>query len=277
MSSIDLKNIISEIVDISHDAGETILEVYHSNYDVEMKGDGSPLTTADMRSHNLICERLQELTPDIPILSEESVGIDYKERAQWNAFWLVDPLDGTKEFVKRSGEFTVNIALMVNNQPVLGVVHTPYKDWTHYAFQNGGAFKQIADEVPEEITAETYAGGKATVVASRSHGQAKVEQFMQALKQKEGEYDVTNMGSALKMCLIAEGQGDIYPRLGLTSEWDTAAAHIVLNEAGGKIIDTDGEVLEYNKENILNPFFLAIGKGDYPWLDLLDGINTTPE
>ena len=277
MPSIDLKNIISDVVDISQDAGEVILEVYNSSYDVETKGDGSPLTTADMRSHNLICSRLKELTPDIPVLSEESVDIDYKERADWQAFWLVDPLDGTKEFVKRSGEFTVNIALMINNQPVLGVVYTPVKKWTHYAYENGGAYKQIDAEKPEKITAREYKGGKAIVVASRSHGQAKADQFLNALEQREGEYEVVNMGSALKMCLIAEGIGDIYPRLGLTSEWDTAAAHVVLNEAGGSIIDTNGIVLRYNKENILNPFFLAIGKSDYPWLELLEGIDTKPD
>ena len=276
MPSLDLKTIISDVVDISQDAGEAILEVYNSDYDVEIKGDGSPLTTADMRSHNLICARLQELTPDIPILSEESIGIDYQERAQWPMFWLVDPLDGTKEFVKRSGEFTVNIALMIDNQPALGVVHTPFKQWTHYAYQNGGAYKQIDNEPPEKITANHYQGGCANVVASKSHGQTKSEQFLQALEEKEGTYEVVNMGSALKMCLIAEGLGDIYPRLGLTSEWDTAAAHIVLNEAGGKIINTDGIVLQYNKENILNPFFLALGKGDYPWLTLLKDIDTNP-
>lgn len=270
----DITSLIDPVIDIAQDAGELILQVYRGEFEVEIKGDGTPLTIADQRSHQLICQRLMELTPDIPILSEESVGIDYETRRQWQTFWLVDPLDGTKEFIKQSGEFTVNIALMVENQPVLGVVHTPVKEWTHWGWHSGGAWKQVGTGVAEQISCNQFDGGTATVVASKSHGQAKLQQFLDNLKAREGDYQVANMGSALKICLVAEGKGDIYPRLGLTSEWDTASAHIIIREAGGRIMQPDGNEVIYNKANILNPYFLAIGAGEYDWISLLQGIDT---
>ena len=276
MNITDLEAYIDTVIDIAHDAGELILEVYRDPFDVEIKGDGTPLTIADQRSHNLICSRLLELTPDIPILSEESDHIPFEERSKWRTYWLVDPLDGTKEFVKKSGEFTVNIALMHENQPVLGVVHTPVKEWTHWGVHARGAWKQVGNGPRETIVAKPYGGGSATIVASKSHGQAKLEQFLDNVEKAEGGYSVTNMGSALKICLVAEGIGDIYPRLGLTSEWDTASADIIIREAGGKIIQPNGQLVVYNKENLLNPFFLAIGAGDYNWLPLLDGIDINP-
>ncbi len=272
----ELKKLIEPAIDIAHDAGELILEVYQNDIDVEIKGDGSPLTLADQRSHNLICKRLAELTPEIPVLSEESDGITFADRSTWKAYWLVDPLDGTKEFVRKSGEFTVNIALMVENIPALGVVYTPAKEWTHWAVSTQGAWKQEGQDEAVKIDANNYSGGKATLVASKSHGQEKLEQFLANFEKIEGEYELANMGSALKICLVAEGAGDIYPRLGLTSEWDTAAADIVLREAGGQMLQCNGDALIYNKENILNPYFLAIGKGDYNWLPMLAGVDTTP-
>jgi len=275
VNKTELNALIDPIIDIAQDAGELILQVYREEFDVEIKGDGTPLTIADQRSHNLICQRLAELTPDIPILSEESGKISFEERRNWNIYWLVDPLDGTKEFVKKSGEFTVNIALLIENIPVIGVVHTPVKEWTHWGIYGGGAWKQVGTEAAQAISAKPYSGGTATVVASKSHGQEKLELFLSNLEQKEGAYNVENMGSALKICLVAEGLGDIYPRLGLTSEWDTASADIVIREAGGKIIQPNGDDVIYNKENVLNPYFLAIGKGDYDWLSLLEGIDTT--
>ncbi|MGH1426905.1 MAG: 3'(2'),5'-bisphosphate nucleotidase CysQ [Arenicella sp.] len=276
MNIADLEAYLDTVIDIAHDAGELILAVYRDGFDVEMKGDGTPLTIADQRSHNLICSRLLELTPDIPILSEESDHIAYEDRCRWRSYWLVDPLDGTKEFVKKSGEFTVNIALMHENQPVLGVVHTPVKEWTHWGVHARGAWKQIGHGEKQRIQAKPYTGGNVTVVASKSHGQDKLEQFLNNVERQEGSYDVTNMGSALKICLVAEGIGDIYPRLGLTSEWDTASADVIIREAGGHIIQVDGKPVIYNKPNLLNPFFLAIGSGDYDWIPLLDGIDTNP-
>jgi len=276
MNISDLEAYLDTVIDISHDAGELILDVYRNEFNVEIKGDGTPLTIADQRSHNLICSRLLELTPDIPILSEESENIEFSDRSRWRTYWLVDPLDGTKEFVKRSGEFTVNIALIHENQPVLGVVHTPYKEWTHWGIHARGAWKQVANEAKQQIFAKNYSGGQAIIVASKSHGQAKLEQFLDNFKKKEGNYQISNMGSALKICLVAEGLGDIYPRLGLTSEWDTASADIIIREAGGKIIQPNGKLVVYNKENLLNPFFLAVGAGEYDWLPLLDGIDLNP-
>lgn len=276
MNISELEAYLDTVIDIAHDAGELILEVYRDPFDVEIKGDGTPLTIADQRSHNLICSRLLELTPNIPILSEESDHIDFDERRRWKNYWLVDPLDGTKEFVKKSGEFTVNIALIHENQPVLGVVHTPVKEWTHWGIHSRGAWKQVKNGPREKIHAKTYNSGHATVVASKSHGQAKLEQFLNNLEHAESSYNVTNMGSALKICLVAEGIGDIYPRLGLTSEWDTASADIIIREAGGRIIQTNGNLVVYNKQNLLNPYFLAIGAGDYDWLPLLDGIDMNP-
>lgn len=276
MNKTELNALIDPIIDIAQDAGELILQVYQEAFDVEIKGDGTPLTIADQRSHNLICQRLIELTPEIPILSEESKEISYQERSQWKIYWLVDPLDGTKEFVKKSGEFTVNIALLIENIPVIGVVHTPTKEWTHWGIYGGGAWKQISNNAAQAISAQSYSGGAATVVASKSHGQKKLKQFLNNLEHKEGNYQIENMGSALKICIVAEGLGDIYPRLGLTSEWDTASADIIIREAGGKIIQPDGNDVIYNKENILNPYFLAIGKGNYDWPSLLNGIDTNP-
>ena len=276
MNIAELNTLIDPVIDIAQDAGELILQVYRNEFDVEIKNDGTPLTIADQRSHDLICKRLLELTPNIPVLSEESHSVSYAERQQWKTYWLVDPLDGTKEFVKRSGEFSVNIALLVENVPVLGVVYTPTKQWTHWGVHNQGAWKQIGHNAPQAIQAKPYTGGKATVVASKSHGQDKLELFLNNLAVKEGDYDVKHMGSALKICLVAEGLGDIYPRLGLTSEWDTAAADIVIREAGGRIIQTNGKTVVYNKKNTLNPYFLAVGVGEYDWLPLLDGIDTKP-
>jgi 3'(2'), 5'-bisphosphate nucleotidase len=276
MNIADLETYLDSVIDIAHDAGELILQVYRGEFNVEIKGDGTPLTIADQRSHNLICNRLLELTPEIPVLSEESDFITYEDRSQWRTYWLVDPLDGTKEFVKKSGEFTVNIALMHENQPVLGVVHTPVKEWTHWGVHARGAWKQVANGKKEPVVTKNYSGGEAIIVASKSHGQDKLEQFLSNLEKTEGSYNVTNMGSALKICLVAEGIGDIYPRLGLTSEWDTASADIIIREAGGKIIQPNGKPVVYNKPNILNPFFLAVGAGDYDWLPLLDGIDINP-
>jgi len=276
MNISDLNEHLDSVIDIAQDAGDIILQVYRGDFDVEIKGDGTPLTLADQRSHNLICSRLLELTPNIPILSEESDGITFEERSLWRTYWLVDPLDGTKEFVKGSGEFTVNIALMHENQPVLGVVHTPVKEWMHWGVQSQGAWKQVGTNKKERIQAKSYSGGNMTVVASKSHGQDKLEQFLSNVEKTEGSYDVTNMGSALKICLVAEGIGDICPRLGLTSEWDTASADIIIREAGGQILQTNGDTLVYNKPNILNPFFLAVGAGEYNWLPLLEGIDLKP-
>ena len=273
---MELSSLVSHVVRISHEAGRLILDIYNSGYEVETKADGSPLTTADNRSHEFIISQLFEFTPEIPVISEESESVDFTDRKQWQQYWLIDPLDGTKEFVNRSGEFTVNIALIQDNVPTLGVVHTPVKGWTHWGWKNGGAWllRNASDAVP--IHVRNYAGGPATVVASRSHGRGKLQTFLDSLADKEGPYELANMGSALKICLVAEGSGDIYPRFGPTGEWDTAAADIVLSEAGGRLVDCALERLKYNKEVLLNPSFLAICGGDYDWSLVVDGMDNLP-
>ncbi|MDH3281984.1 MAG: 3'(2'),5'-bisphosphate nucleotidase CysQ [Gammaproteobacteria bacterium] len=269
----ELSELVPGVIDLAQRAGAAILEVYEGGFDVETKADGSPLTMADERSHKLIVRGLQALTSDIPILSEESASIDYAERVAWDRFWLVDPLDGTREFVKRNGEFTVNIALIEERAPILGVVYTPVQRRCHYGYRGGGAFRIDGDGAAERIQVRDYAGGRATVVASRSHARGSVQQFLERLHAAEGGYELANLGSALKICLIAEGGGDIYPRLGPTSEWDTAAGQCVLECAGGKLVNCDGSPFLYNKRSILNPWFLAMGGGPYDWYELLEGIE----
>jgi 3'(2'), 5'-bisphosphate nucleotidase len=266
----DLLGHLEAVLTIAQDAGRRILDVYDGpDFDVTAKGDGSPLTAADQAAHELIVERLGALLPEMPVLSEESVDIDHAVRARWSRFWLVDPLDGTKEFIKRNGEFTVNIALIDQGRPVLGVVYVPVTGVAYLALSGQGAWKQH-DGRREPIRVRGYSGGKATVVASRSHSGPEVDRFLARLKAREGDYETASMGSSLKLCLVAEGAADVYPRLGLTSEWDTAAAHCVVEAAGGSVIDQDGASLRYNKADILNPWFLTTGNPRYDWRAFLD-------
>jgi 3'(2'), 5'-bisphosphate nucleotidase len=249
---------IQHIVSIAKQAGKEILKIYERDFNIEYKestyeGEGkSPLTEADMASHNLIINQLIKLYPDIPILSEESKKILYEERKNWEYFWLVDPLDGTKEFIKRNGEFTVNIALIYNNKPVLGVVYVPVKDILYYGDKNG-SFKEENEQIIKLMPQKHK--GKLRIVASKSHFNEKTKEYIENLGK---EYEIVNVGSSVKLCLIAEGKADIYPRLGPTMEWDTAAAHAVVNGAGKKVlIHNKEEELSYNKENLLNPWFIV--------------------
>lgn len=269
-----MSNLLEQVVEISIRAGHQILDVYHnSDFKVEIKGDGSPLTLADRRAHKLIEQELAVLTPDIPVLSEESAAEAFEARRQWSRFWLVDPLDGTKEFVKRNGEFTVNIALIDNDTPVIGVVHTPVRQHTHYAETGVGAFRADEGESPAAISVRKLDPDDVVMVASRSHAGAEVEQYRKALAQQVNRVDTVSMGSSLKLCLVAEGRADIYPRLGPTSEWDTAAAHCVVTAAGGSVTRLDGTPLVYNKTNILNPWFLAGGDPQFDWTRPATGIR----
>jgi 3'(2'), 5'-bisphosphate nucleotidase len=260
---------LEEVVVIATEAGRRILDVYERQFDVSRKDDGSPLTDADRAAHEVIVERLAALTPAIPVLSEESARIEYRERAGWQRFWLVDPLDGTKEFVNRNGEFTVNIALIDNGAPVLGVVYVPVTGVCYLAVHGQGAWKQTGGCDRQPIHVRNYRGGHATVVASRSHRGDAVDKFLANLKAREGEYDTASLGSSLKLCRVAEGAADVYPRLGPTSEWDTAAAQCVVESAGGRVTDLDGQPLRYNKPSILNPWFLVTGGDGYNWHALL--------
>ncbi len=257
---------IDALVELARGAGRRILTVYESDhFDIEAKGDGSPLTRADRLAHDYLVQGLSALTPTIPVLSEESGAREFAARRDWQSFWLVDPLDGTKEFIKRNGEFTVNIALVRDRLPVFGVVFAPVPDTCYVGGPGYGARRIGQDRQSRDIHVTSYSGGLATVVASRSHRGQAVDAFITRLTDLECPPQVRSMGSSLKICLVAEGAADVYPRLGPTSEWDTAAAHAVVLGAGGKVTDTDGNDLRYNKASILNPWFVVSGAGDFPW------------
>ncbi|MBW2982263.1 3'(2'),5'-bisphosphate nucleotidase CysQ [Candidatus Woesearchaeota archaeon] len=243
---------IKKIISISKKAGKAILEVRGTDFDVDYKADSSPLTKADLASNKIIIDSLKKLTPDIPLLSEETKEIAYDERKNWKLFWLIDPLDGTKEFVKKEGEFTVNIALIKNNMPILGVVYVPVKDILYYGDEKG-SFKKENNQITK-LDPRAYTG-KLRVVASKSHFNKETKEYIKKLGK---EYELVNVGSSVKLCLVAEGKADIYPRLGPTMEWDTAAAHAVVMFAGKKVINYEtNEELLYNKENLLNPWFIV--------------------
>ncbi len=272
-TDLEIEHLVKEVVRIARQAGACIVEIYQRGFNVDTKIDGSPLTTADRASHELITEQLSGLDASTPVLSEESSSSDQVDRMSWRRYWLVDPLDGTREFVKRNGEFTVNIALIEGRRPVLGVVHTPVKGLTHWSCAGGSAFREADGSGPEPIHAREYHGGPPVVAASRSHARGTLQRFLNRVEQREGGYRMLSMGSALKICLIAEGRGDVYPRLGPTYEWDTAAAQCVLESAGGKLTDLQRTPFRYNKDSLLNPWFVASGIGSYDWCSLLEGID----
>jgi len=251
---------LKSVIDIAQKAGEVILEHYNERaIEVKLKADDSPLTKADLAAHTLISDTLTELYPDIPIISEEAALLPFSTRTRWDRYWLIDPLDGTKEFIDKNGEFTVNIALIQDNNPVLGVVYAPAKQLLYYAQKGHGAFSLVGNSLEQAITVSHDSHKKLRVVSSRRHGNN--EQLKQFLS-KQGDYQIIQIGSSLKICKIADGTADVYPRFGPTSEWDIAAAHCVLNEAGGRLFAATGESLRYNqKESLLNPSFLAVGRG----------------
>jgi 3'(2'), 5'-bisphosphate nucleotidase len=251
-----MHQILENTIRIAQEAGQKILDIYTTaDFNVDMKADNSPLTQADITSHHYIVEKLAALTPEIPVLSEESKDIPYAERKTWRKFWLVDPLDGTKEFIKRNGEFTVNIALVEDGKAILGVVHVPALNLTYYAAKEVGAFK-VFEGQKQPIKAKNVSGKQLSVVASRSHAGPETEAFLAELA-KDYEVTLASKGSALKICMVAEGEAHLYPRLGPTMEWDTAAAQCVAEQAGAVVINTDNQALIYNKENLLNPFFIV--------------------
>ncbi len=265
--NLSVEELVPAVLDIAHSAGRRILDIYESDFAVEAKEDRSPLTEADLASHREIVGGLKQLTPDVPVLSEESGAIPYDERRQWSDYWLVDPLDGTKEFIKRNGEFTVNIALIREGRPVLGVVHVPVKDTDYYGADGIGAYRRIGAGEAEPIRVASLGAGPIRVVGSRSHRGSSLDGYLSRL----GEHEMVPMGSSLKLCLVAAGDADVYPRLGPTCEWDTAAAQGVVEAAGGRVVDLKGESLRYNtKDEYLNPFFIAYGDGSRDWTDYAD-------
>ena len=256
------------------EARKAILDVYNSDdFDVEQKADDSPLTRADRRSHEIIVNLLQTRYPDIPVLSEEGRDIPYEERSQWRRYWLVDPLDGTKEFVKRNGDFTINIALMSDNRPILGVISIPVSGALYFAAKNKGAFLVyeqngcISQEMLQNAprlpgTLDPLEGRAVRVVASRSHFSDESRAFVEQLESAHGEVELVNAGSALKFCIVAEGKADAYPRYAPTMEWDTAAGQIIAEESGCTVLEVEtAEPLKYNKEELRNPWFVVARRG----------------
>ena len=266
--------LLDRIVELSVAAGEAILEVYNdeAGFNTEIKADSSPVTDADKAAHNVLFDALAAIDPDVPVLSEEGKLPDFEIRSSWQSYWIIDPLDGTKEFIKRNGEFTVNIALIHKGVPILGVVHVPVLNVTYAGATGLGAIK-ISSSGEEDIgiaKAPEKASGPVRVVASRSHGSEAVERCVKNLEKYFGSVERKSMGSSLKLCLVAEGEADIYPRLAPTSEWDTAAAQAVVEAAGGVVLDADLKELRYNtKADILNPYFYVLGDSKFNWPKLL--------
>ena len=260
------KELLPAVAEIARAAGAEIMEVYASgDAGTTLKGDESPLTQADLRAHRLITAALEKLTPEIPVLSEEAADIPYAVRSQWPQHWLVDPLDGTKEFLSRNGQFTVNIALIEAHLPRLGVVHVPVSGTSYQGVPGAGAWCQREGAAAQSMRVSRRSASPVRVVGSRSHRGDSLDAFLARL----GPHEMVPMGSSLKFCMVAEGSADVYPRLGPTSEWDTAAAHAVVVAAGGQVRALEGSPLRYNTgEGILNPFFLVSGPEDHDWLAL---------
>ncbi|MDA3778771.1 MAG: 3'(2'),5'-bisphosphate nucleotidase CysQ [Bacteroidales bacterium] len=267
----NIKKLLSVITSVAIEAGEEIMDIYNSkDFEIKLKSDNSPLTIADKNAHNIIFNELSKT--NFPILSEEGKSISYKERKKWEYYWLVDPLDGTKEFIKRNGEFTVNIALIHKDTPIMGIVYAPFLKDLYIGSLEYGSFKisnidsrNSKDEInidklmleknslPFSSERKNY-----TVVGSRSHMNEDTEKFIDNLREIHGDIDFISKGSSLKLCMVAEGQADIYPRFAPTMEWDTGAGHAIATGAGFSITQKDEKTaLIYNKENLLNPWFIV--------------------
>ena len=252
----NLPELLPEIVSVAQDAGAEIMKIYATDFDVNWKSDSSPVTAADEGAEAIILPKLRELTPHYTIVAEEAVTKDGVPDIGSAPFWLVDPLDGTREFLNRNGEFTVNIALVIDKEPKLGVIYVPAQDTTYTGLVGVGATRQIGDAAPEPISIRTPPEEGVTVLASRRHGDPEV---LSTFLNDRPIAEIRNAGSSLKLCLVAAGEGDIYPRFGNTMEWDIAAGHAILSAAGGRITTEDGEPMLYGKKTMLNPHFIAWG------------------
>lgn len=265
-----MNSLLNEVVSLAKKAGNQVLNIYQNDFKVEYKIDKSPITVADLASHHCICQGLRRLTPDLPIISEESKPIVYQKRQTWEKYWLIDPLDGTKEFLEKNGEFTINIALIEQNKPSLGVIFVPYTNICYFARKGSGAYKQIGQTQPKIIRSRVWKERQLiTAVVSRRHGREELKKFL-------AQFSSLNLlfcGSALKFCWVAEGLADIYPRFSSTFEWDTAAGQCILNESGGLVIDNTGQELQYNLSTSLQKAnFLAVGDKRHPWLHYLKSV-----
>ena len=261
------EKLLAPLLDIARSASEQIMRIYATDFDVAVKADASPVTEADLAAHRVIVADLKRITPDLPVLSEESADIPYAERRRWDSYWLVDPLDGTKEFISKNGDFTVNIALVQGGEPIVGVVHVPATGLSYYGCLGVGAFRRDRDGQASPIRVRPLIpNAPVKVVASRSHRGELLDGYLAKL----GAHTTVSRGSSLKFCLVAEGAADVYPRLGPTSEWDTAAGHAVLTAAGGRVIGMDGAPLRYNtKDGLLNPHFIGYADSSRDWLSYL--------
>lgn len=269
--SLSDQQLLNAVRTLAEKASQAVLAVYRGcdGFDVQTKLDNTPLTEADLASHQIICEGLDALQPQYPVLSEESEAISFEERQQWQRYWLVDPLDGTKEFIERTDEFSILIALIDNHQPILGVVYAPVLEECYFALRGEGAFHQTADGKVHKLSVSSINKQKLRIIASRRHGVNKFAPFLEGFDGHE----IVNRGSALKLAAIATAEADIYPRFGFTSEWDTAAGQCILEEAGGKVMNLEGEVLQYNtKESLRNPEFIAVGDVSYDWLTAIKAL-----
>ncbi len=268
------RSVLPEVIELTRQAGKIIMEIYETDFHIQNKKDNTPVTNADLAANHLIVDTLSRLTPDIPVLSEESEEIPFAERSTWETYWLVDPLDGTRAFIEKSGEFSVNIALVHHHHPILGVIYSPVRKCGFYACKGNGAFHlNDADEsraihvcahIPRDRSR------KIIVAGTRSSHSPALQAFLDNLRTRLGDYEMKYMGSSLKSCMIAEGSADIYARLGPTSEWDTAAAQCVVEEAGGLLTDTQMRPLRYNtRDSVLNPNFFVFGDRSVPWNEFL--------
>ena len=264
------------LLDIAQRAGDAILEVYDQDFEVIDKADESPLTQADLASHAIIADGLAALTPDVPLISEESSLPAYEQRKDWQQYWLIDPLDGTKEFVNRNGEFTVNIALIEHGEPVFGVVGVPVQGLIYCGGSQVGWTRCLRDGELSPVQGRGMRGDQAelTVVASRSHGGERLEDYLEQISTRFPQLQRKPVGSSLKLCTLAAGDADLYPRLGPTSEWDIAAAHALLRSAGGEVYTFDGLPLRYNsKDSVLNPEFYAVADASFDWQNILPALS----
>lgn len=268
--SPDLSHHLPAVIDIARTAGQLILDIYQTKqYEAYTKSDSTPVTSADLAAHKFIVEKLSELTPDIPVLSEEAADISLEQRSQWNRYWLVDPLDGTQEFIARSGDFATIIALIENNRPIMGVVYGPVSGVTYYAYKGKGAWKIPDMSESVRITTHKHQGPQQPIAIAISRRQ-DINRITDRMSSA-WNYDLVPLGSAaLKACLVAEGAVDCYLRLGPTGEWDTAATQCIVEEAGGRILSTLLEPLSYNERDTLeNPNFIVLGDEQLPWHDIL--------
>lgn len=254
--------LLEAVIELSERAGRRILEFYAGNYDVRHKADRTPVTDADLAAHHSLCAGLALLDGELPIVSEEAPAADLHERRAWHRYWLLDPLDGTREFIRGSGEFTVNVALMEDGRPILGVIHVPVSGATYFAARDHGAFHQHRGSAPRPIHTRKRLADPPVVAVSRARRGPRLHRFLNNL----GPHQTVIIGSSLKSCLVAEGRADVYPCFGPTSEWDTAAAHCLIEQAGGRLTDLGMQALQYNRRaSLLNPPFFACGAPDYDW------------